>query len=245
MHLVAIGGSDAGISAALRARELDPSTDVTVVVADAYPNFSICGIPYYVSGEVAHWQNLAHRSYADLEATGMRLRLDTVATRIDVAPIRSGCVAVTAARSRFPTTASSLAPGPSRSGRPSRASPGPAALGEADGVHLLHTMGDTFALRRSLDELRPASALIVGAGYVGLEMADGLTVRGLRGLPGRDAARGPPHRRPRAGGAGPGRAGGPGRRRSRPLPPCGAWLGPRRDAGATGSRGDRQRRPHV
>ena len=70
MHLVAIGGSDAGISAALRARELDPSADVTVVVADAYPNFSICGIPYYVSGEVGHWRNLAHRTSADLEATG-------------------------------------------------------------------------------------------------------------------------------------------------------------------------------
>ena len=81
MHLVAIGGSDAGISAALRARELDPTTDVTVVVADAYPNFSICGIPYYVSGEVTHWRNLAHRTLADLEATGMQLRLDTVATQ--------------------------------------------------------------------------------------------------------------------------------------------------------------------
>jgi NADPH-dependent 2,4-dienoyl-CoA reductase/sulfur reductase-like enzyme len=50
-HIVAIGGSDAGISAALRARAVDPTNDVTVVVADAYPNFSICGIPYYVSGE--------------------------------------------------------------------------------------------------------------------------------------------------------------------------------------------------
>ncbi len=48
-HIAAIGGSDAGISAALRARELDPTTDVTVVVADAYPDFSICGIPYYAS----------------------------------------------------------------------------------------------------------------------------------------------------------------------------------------------------
>ncbi len=85
MHLVMIGGSDAGISAALRARELDPASDVTVVVADAYPNFSICGIPYYVSGEVTHWRNLAHRTSADLEATGMRLRLDTTARRIDVA----------------------------------------------------------------------------------------------------------------------------------------------------------------
>ena len=90
MHLIAIGGSDAGISAALRARELDPGAEVTVVVADAYPNFSICGIPYYISGEVPHWRNLAHRSIADLEATGMSLRLDTTARRIDVAARKPG-----------------------------------------------------------------------------------------------------------------------------------------------------------
>ena len=84
MHVVTIGGSDAGISAALRARELDPSAEVTVVVADAYPNFSICGIPYYISGEVARWQSLAHRTYSDLEAAGLQLRTDTRATRIDV-----------------------------------------------------------------------------------------------------------------------------------------------------------------
>ena len=85
MHMVAVGGSDAGISAALRAREIDPGVEVTVVVADAYPNFSICGIPYHVSGEVPHWRNLAHRTIDDLEAAGMRLRLDTTARRIDVA----------------------------------------------------------------------------------------------------------------------------------------------------------------
>src|ERR1700752_4806857 len=85
MHIVAVGGSDAGISAALRAREVDPGAEVTVVLADAYPNFSICGIPYYVSGEVTHWRNLAHRTVADLEATGMRLRLGTPARRIAVA----------------------------------------------------------------------------------------------------------------------------------------------------------------
>src|SRR5271166_1465227 len=84
MHVVAVGGSDAGISAALRSRELDPDTAVTVVVADAYPNFSICGIPYYVSGDVTHWRNLAHRTTADLEGTGMQLRLDTVARQINV-----------------------------------------------------------------------------------------------------------------------------------------------------------------
>jgi NADPH-dependent 2,4-dienoyl-CoA reductase/sulfur reductase-like enzyme len=80
MHLVAIGGSDARISAALRARELDPTVDVTVVAADAYPNCSICGIPYHISGEVTQWRNLAYRSHADLQATGIRLRLDTTTT---------------------------------------------------------------------------------------------------------------------------------------------------------------------
>src|ERR1700739_1090649 len=88
IHMVAVGGSDAGISAALRAREVDPGAEVTVVVADAYPNFSICGIPYYISREVTHWRNLAHRTYADLEATGMRLRLDPLATRIEAAEHR-------------------------------------------------------------------------------------------------------------------------------------------------------------
>ena len=123
MHLVAIGGSDAGISAALRARELDPTADVTVVVADAYPNFSICGIPYYVSGEVTHWRNLAHRTHADLEATGMRLRLDTLATSIDVAgtaPRWSGTE--TAANRSSTTTRWWSAPAPCPSGRRSTAS---------------------------------------------------------------------------------------------------------------------------
>ena len=98
MHLVMIGGSDAGISAALRARELDPAADVTVVLADAYPNFSICGIPYYVSGEVTHWRNLAHRTVADLEATGMQLRLDTIALALTSPHATRGSAQLTAGR---------------------------------------------------------------------------------------------------------------------------------------------------
>jgi NADPH-dependent 2,4-dienoyl-CoA reductase/sulfur reductase-like enzyme len=57
---------------------------------------------------------------------------------------------------------------------------GPGGLGPADGVHLLHSMDDTFAVMRTLEETAPASAVIVGAGYIGLEMADALTTRGLR-----------------------------------------------------------------
>lgn len=175
--LVAIGGSDAGISAALRARELDPTAEVTVVVADAYPNFSICGIPYYISGEVTHWRNLAHRTYADLEATGMQLRLDTFATDIDVAGRRllvrnpDGSNDFIAYDELVVGTGAVPVEPPID---------GLKDLSVADGVHLLHSMGDTFALTESLDRIQPKTALIVGAGYVGLEMAEGLTMRGVQ-----------------------------------------------------------------
>ena len=179
MHLVAIGGSDAGISAALRARELDPACEVTVVVADAYPNFSICGIPYYVSGEVTHWRNLAHRTVADLEATGMRLRLDTTARRIDVAARKLLVTAADGSEELLAYDKLVVGTGAVPVRPPIRGLEGPGALGPGDGVHLLHSMGDTFAIMRTLESASPASAVIVGAGYIGLEMAEALVARGL------------------------------------------------------------------
>jgi NADPH-dependent 2,4-dienoyl-CoA reductase/sulfur reductase-like enzyme len=176
MRLVAIGGSDAGISAALRARELDPGADVSVLVADEYPNFSICGIPYYVSGEVPDWRHLAHRTAADLEATGMRLRLNTTAERIDVdahqvhvrdADGRTSAVgydALVVGTGALPV-------------RPQIV--GLEHLGALEGVHVVHSMGDTFGVMSRLTATRARTAVIIGAGYLGLEMADALTVRGL------------------------------------------------------------------
>jgi NADPH-dependent 2,4-dienoyl-CoA reductase/sulfur reductase-like enzyme len=178
MHLVMVGGSDAGISAALRAREVDPSAEVTVVAADAYPNFSICGIPYYVSGEVPHWRNLAHRTIADLEAAGMRLRLDTTAQRIDVAG-RKLLVTGPGGEELLAYDKLVIGTGAVPVRPPVAGLAGPGALGVGDGVHLLHSMGDTFAVMRTLTEASPDSAVIVGAGYIGLEMADALITRGL------------------------------------------------------------------
>jgi NADPH-dependent 2,4-dienoyl-CoA reductase/sulfur reductase-like enzyme len=178
-RIVAIGGSDAGISAALRARELDPGCEFTVVVADSYPNFSICGIPYYVSGEVTHWRNLAHRTTADLEATGMRLRLDTLVRSIDPAAHTLTLAAVGGREETLSYDALIVGTG-ALPIRPSiEGLAGPDALGPEDGVHLLHSMGDTFALMQTLQRDGLERAVIVGAGYIGLEMAEGLSARGL------------------------------------------------------------------
>ncbi len=176
IRLVVIGGSDAGISAALRARELDPTAEVTVVLADAYPNFSICGIPYYVSGEVGDWHNLAHRTVADVQQTGTTLRLDTVAHRIDPEAHRVLVAAPDGREEKLDYDALVIGTGavPIRP-----AISGLDHLGPTDGVHLLHTMGDTFALMRTLQNRQIRRAVIVGAGYVGLEMAEALINCGL------------------------------------------------------------------
>ncbi len=176
MLLVAIGGSDAGISAALRARELDPSAEVMVVLADAYPNFSICGIPYYISGEVGHWRNLAHRTVADLQATGMTLKLDTRAQSIDPGAHQVRVAVQDHGEESIEYDALIIGTGAAPV-RPPIA--GLDRLGASDGVHLLHSMGDTFALMRSLEQRHVERAVIVGAGYIGLEMAEALIMRGL------------------------------------------------------------------
>ena len=176
MRLVAIGGSDAGIQAALRARELDPSVEVTVVLADAYPNYSICGIPYYVSGDVADWHNLAHRTIGELEAAGMTLRLDTVARQID--PERHRVTVDTGGDDEWFLVYDALVVATGALPvKPPIA--GLDHLGPREAVHLLHTMGDTFALMRTLQEQDIKRAVIVGAGYVGLEMAEALVARGV------------------------------------------------------------------
>jgi NADPH-dependent 2,4-dienoyl-CoA reductase/sulfur reductase-like enzyme len=149
------------------------------VAADAYPNFSICGIPYYISGEVTHWRNLAHRTIADLEAAGMRLRLDTTARRIDVTARKLLVTGTDGGEEVIAYDKLVVGTGAVPVRPPVTGLTGPSALGPGDGVHLLYSMGDTFALMSTLTETATSSAVITGAGYIGLEMADALVTRGL------------------------------------------------------------------
>ena len=171
-RLVIIGGSDAGISAALRARELDPAVDVTVLVADAYPNFSICGLPYLLGGDVPDWRSLAHRGMEELRAAGMELLLEHTACAIQP---DSKSVVMTDATGREAELVYDrliIATG---------ATP---VLPPIEGLHLpavrvLHTMQDAFSVREMIEDRGAESVLVVGAGYVGLEMVEAFVSRGL------------------------------------------------------------------
>ena len=167
MHLVVIGGSDAGISAALRAQELEPGAEITVLVADDYPNFSICGLPYFLSGETPDWHALAHRS----EFPGLNILRRHLAQRIDASHKTISCVHAGAEMTmRYDRLVIATGAKPVRPDLPGS---------KHEGVFLLHTMDDSFAVHRYLTERNPRAAVLVGAGYIGLEMADALTQRGL------------------------------------------------------------------
>jgi NADPH-dependent 2,4-dienoyl-CoA reductase/sulfur reductase-like enzyme len=171
MHLVILGGSDAGISAGLRARELAPETEVTLVIADAFANYSICGLPFFLSGEVPDWKSLAHRTLGELESAGLRLLFNTTAERIE--PGRHGLHVrhqdglreLAYDRLIIGTGAEPICP--------------PIPGINLPGVFPLHTMEDSFALDNHLKSKQCTTALVVGGGYIGLEMADALRTRGL------------------------------------------------------------------
>jgi NADPH-dependent 2,4-dienoyl-CoA reductase/sulfur reductase-like enzyme len=170
--LVIIGGSDAGISAALRAKELAPEVKVTVVVADAFPNYSICGLPFYLSGEIPDWHRLAHRTQEEITHEGIDLLLNHRASRID--PERHQVSVVNAQHQEQLLSYDRLILG--TGAVPVR----PAIEGvDLPGVFLLHTMEDSFAVNTFIEERQPRRVLIIGGGYIGLEMADALTLRGL------------------------------------------------------------------
>ncbi len=169
MNLLVIGGSDAGISAALRARELDGSAKITVLLADSFPNYSICGLPFYLSGETPDWHQLAHRT----EFEGIEILREHRATLIDV---ENNSVLVRTSDGKSKALAFDrlvIATG---------AVPVTPAIKGLDtpGVFPLHTMEDSFRVTEYLEKQSPRSAVIIGAGYIGMEMADALTHRGLK-----------------------------------------------------------------
>jgi NADPH-dependent 2,4-dienoyl-CoA reductase/sulfur reductase-like enzyme len=172
-RLLILGGSDAGVSAALRAREVDPPTQVAVVVADSFPNYSICGLPFYLSGEVPDYHALAHRTADDITSQGIGLLLNQTARSIDSVnhTVMITDKAGVAHHIEYDQLVIATGAVPFR--------PSMMAV-DLPGVFLLRSMDESFAVHDFLSTHAPQSAIIIGGGYIGLEMADALTLRGMK-----------------------------------------------------------------
>ncbi|HOT47343.1 MAG TPA: FAD-dependent oxidoreductase [Spirochaetota bacterium] len=171
--IVIIGGSDAGISAALRIRELDNTIRPTLVVSDRFPNFSICGLPYYISRDVIQWTDLAHRTKEDIEKAGIDLLLEHTAQSIDtrtkqVAVTDNSGVAQILEYDKLIIATGALSMKP------------PIPGCDNPGVFFLRWIPESVAIDEFINNHKPKSALIIGAGYIGMEMSEALAKRGLQ-----------------------------------------------------------------
>ena len=168
-RLVVIGGDAAGLSAASQARRLRDASDLEIVVLEQGPeiSYSACGIPYWIGGLVSDRDQLLARTPAEFAAKDITVRTDTRAEGID---LDAGKV-VAAGGETIGYDNLVVATG----GRPLR----PKVPGlDADGVHGVHRLADGADIRAAI-AAGAKRAVVLGGGYIGLEMAEVLQTRGL------------------------------------------------------------------
>jgi len=171
-RLVVIGGGAAGMSAASAARRVDPTLEIVVLESTGYAAYGMCGLPYYVSGVVERAEQLlAYPPGFFREQRRIDLRLHATATALD--PERQVVrYAQDGEEHRLHYHALVVAAG----GAPV-VPPLPGVDDER--VFAVRTLEDAITLRSLLDAGRIGRAVVVGAGYIGLEMAEALHARGV------------------------------------------------------------------
>ena len=169
MALVVIGGVAAGLSAAARARRIDPRLEIIVLEKGPTVSYGACGLPYFVEGRVREARELiVYTPEYFRKERGIDVR--TGARVVSIAHPRREVALESGERVRYDRLV--IATG---------ARPGAVGIEGAGEPHVLtlHTLEDAVRMRRFLGERRPRRAVVVGAGYAGLETADALRRNGL------------------------------------------------------------------
>ncbi len=174
-RLLVIGGVAAGLSAASRARRLDPRLQITVLEQGRHISYGTCGLPYFVSGQVPRAEDLLVYS-AEFFRERRQIEVLTGTRAVEIEPGRRRVRAVSVESQReqaFPFDRLVIATG----ARPDW----PAIPGmDLPGVFQANNLEGAEALRAFLEgRERPRRAAILGGGYIGLEYAEALRRRGL------------------------------------------------------------------
>ncbi|MEI7743357.1 MAG: FAD-dependent oxidoreductase [Chloroflexota bacterium] len=170
MNVVIIGGVAGGMSAAARLRRLDESATITVIERSGNVSFANCGLPYHVGGVIERRDALLLQTPASL---GARFRLDVRVRHEAIAIDRERRVVIvrdldTARDVELPYDALVLSTG----ARPVR----PPIPGIERALSL-RNIEDTDALVQAVEGIR--TAVVIGGGFIGLEMAENLVRRGI------------------------------------------------------------------
>ena len=172
-RLVVVGGDAAGMSAASQAKKRRPDLEVVAFERGRATSYSACGIPYWIGGAVDSEAALVARTPAQHRANGIDVRMRTEVTAIDLdrrkvswRDLESGGEGTEPFDDLIYATGSV----PMRPPVPGI---------DAPGVHGVQVLDDGVALRAELASGRVRRVVVVGGGYIGLEIAEACKVRGL------------------------------------------------------------------
>src|SRR5579883_3213481 len=170
MALVVVGGVAAGLSAAARARRIDPRLEITVLEKGPVISYGACGLPYLVEGRVRRPEQLIVYT-PEYFRKERNIAVRTGARVVSIAHSRREVQLADGERLRYDRLV--LATG-------ARCSTTGIAGADQPHVFTLHTLDDAERMRAFLRERNLRRAVVVGAGYIGVEAADALRRHGLR-----------------------------------------------------------------
>lgn len=174
MKTIIIGGVAGGASAAARLRRLDESAEIILLERGGYISFANCGLPYYIGGVIRNQRSLTlqtpesfrARFNIDVRINSEAIKIEPSFKKITVKNLRTGeCY-----EENYDNLV--LSPG----AEPFR----PDIDGiDSPTVFTLRNIPDTMRIKEYIETKKPQSAVIVGGGYIGVEMAENLRVAGL------------------------------------------------------------------
>ena len=173
MKIIIIGGVAGGMSAATRLRRLLEDAEITIFEKGPFVSFANCGLPYYVSGEIANRDSLLVQTPESLKS---RFNLDVRPFHevISISPAEH-TVTVRNDGQEFTEGYDKLILSPGA--KPFV--PAIEGLAEAKNAYTLRNIPDLDEIMATLDN-QPKEAVVIGAGFIGLEMAENLTKHGLQ-----------------------------------------------------------------
>ena len=175
MKTLIIGGVAGGASCAARLRRLDEKAEIVILERGEFISFANCGLPYYIGGEITEKSNLTlqtpesfkARFNIDVRTFSEAVAIDTKNKTVTVKDLKTG--------EEYAERYDSLVLSPGAS--PIR----PNIKGiDNDKVFTLRNIPDTMKIKRYIEKNRPKNAVVVGGGYIGVEMAENLAKAGLK-----------------------------------------------------------------
>ncbi|MER1955491.1 MAG: FAD-dependent oxidoreductase [Desemzia incerta] len=173
MRIVIIGGVAGGMSAATRLRRLNEKAEIIVLEKGPYVSFANCGLPYYVAGEIEERSDLLVQTPESLQKRfELDVRPNSEATAINAVQKE---VTVRTAEKEYTLAYDKLilSPGAKPFVPPTK------GLEEAENIFTLRSVPDVDAISTFIEKEQPKKAVVIGAGFIGLEMAESLVHRGL------------------------------------------------------------------